>query len=415
MSEDRQLMAIDAIKRGENVFVSGPAGVGKSYVAEKAQKEGTVVVAPTGVAALNVGGITAHKAFGLPVGLVTNEDYAGGVPDKMFDLFSRASDVQCIQIDEIGMLRADYFELMDYRLRKVRRCDDPFGGLQITGFGDFFQLEPIVSNNESQPFYDVFDSPYCFDSDSWVFDTFMLEKVYRQSDERQVKILNSLRTGDKYRNLALQRVKEECAEYENTEDTLHLCCYRKDADKINNYWFEKIDAPIQQYWAYIDGNDKWYDAPVDMVLSLKVGAKVLMCANSIDGDYVNGDRGTVLELGAGYVMVELLNGDIVKVIPNIWSKYDYQNGSNGVERIPSSTFKQMPIRLAYGMTIHKVQGMTLDKAAVHVGKGCFSAGQLYVALSRIRDIKNMSFVNPLRRTDLITSKAVQDFYASIKV
>lgn len=414
MSEDRQQMAIDAIKRGSNVFVSGPAGVGKSYVAEKAQREGTVVVAPTGVAALNVGGMTAHKAFGLPVGLVTNDDY-GPVPDKMFDLFSRSSGVNCIQIDEVGMLRADYFELMDYRLRQVRRSDEPFGGIQVTGFGDFFQLEPIVSNNEQRPFYEVFDSPYCFDSDSWVFNTFMLEKVYRQSDERQVKILNSLRTGDKHRFLALQRIKEECAEYENTVDTLHLCCYRKDADKINQYWFNQIDAPIQQYWAYKEGNDKWNDAPVDHVLALKVGAKVLMCANSPDGDYVNGDRGEVLELGAGYVLVELLDGRIIKVVPNKWCKYDYQNGSNGVERVPSSTFKQMPIRLANAMTIHKVQGMTLDKAAVHVGRGCFSAGQLYVALSRIRDIKNMSFVNPLRRTDLITSQKVQEFYKKIKV
>lgn len=409
---DKQQEAVSRVDSGDNIFITGSAGTGKTYVTKKVTTPSTIVVAPTGVAALNAGGSTAHKVFGLPLGLVTESD-KHAISQKVYDLFNINSGVDRIILDEIGMLRRDYFELIDHKLRKIRKTDEPFGGIQVVGVGDFFQLEPIVSRQESGIFYDGYSSPYSFTSDSWVFDTIELDKVYRQEDERQVKILNSIRTGDKWSKLAIDRVNSECAEYENTEDTVHLCAYRKDVDKINNLWYHKLQGRELQYQSKISGYDQWKDSPVEHVVKLKVGTKVLICANDPQGQYVNGDRGTVTSLGYDHVEVELTNGHLVRVFYSTWEKYEYNNYGGSITKDVSSTFTQIPIKLAYAMTVHKMQGLTLDKACLHTGKGMFGKGQLYVGLSRIRDLKNLSLFNPLTYNDLKVSKEVQQFYRSI--
>lgn len=407
---DKQQEAIDLVKQGKNVFITGSAGVGKTYVAHKITCPLTVVVSPTGVAALNAGGMTCHKAFNLPVGMVSDID-KNKISQKMRNLFGKKSPIKRILIDEVGMLRRDLFELIDYKLRRLRDSSEPFGGLQVVGIGDFYQLEPIVSYNEHDIFYEQYSSPYCFSSPLWDFHTVILDKVYRQDDERQVRILNSIRTRDKWSKLAIQRINEECAPYENVEDTLHLCCYRRDADAINKKWYSNLQGKEVKYKANITGKNPWKESPVEHEVSLKVGAKVLISANDAKGAYVNGDRGTVTFLGNNFVSVKLLNGSMVKVLTTNWEKFEYKvKGNKDIEKTVESTFTQIPIRLSYAMTIHKVQGLTLEKAALHTGKGMFGKGQLYVALSRVRDLRKLHLVNPIRLSDLKVSNEVKEFY-----
>lgn len=409
---DIQKEAIQSIKNGDNLFLTGSGGTGKTYISKLITDENTIVTSPTGVAALNAGGITCHRAFSLPTGLVTKGDN-NKISSNMRKLFGEDSPIKRILIDELPMLRVDFFDLIDQKLKKIRNSDEPFGGLQIVGVGDFFQLEPIVSYNEYKLFYERYESPYCFSSNLWDFKTIELDKVYRQEDERQVKILNSIRRGDKYSKIAIQRINEECSTYENTQDTLHLCAYKRDAEEINNYWYNQLKTKEKTYNCRITGKDNWKDSPVPHQVKLKEGSKVLIKANSQCGSYVNGSRGTVYRLNSDTVDVELLNGKVVRVYMNGWSKHEYTSSGGSVNKNISSSFVQIPIVLAYGMTIHSVQGLTLDKATIHTGKGMFGNGQLYVGLSRIKDIRNMSFVNPIEFSDLKVSSEVKRFYKNV--
>lgn len=408
-------LAKQKVLEGKNIFVTGSAGVGKSWLNHELKTNNTVIVAPTGIAALNAGGATCHKIFSLPLGTPTQKDW-DIMPRKVTDLFGKYSKVDAIHFDEIGMIRADTLELIDHRLKKARGNNLPFGGFRVTGFGDFFQLPPIVARSEAETFYSRWDSPYCFNSKAWIFETVLLEKVYRQSDERQVRMLNSIRVGDKHAELAIQRIREESRPYKNCGDTLHLCCYRNDADRINDLWFTQLDTPVVKFYGVAEGEPhNWEETPVGLEVELRIGARVLICANSPGHDYVNGDRGHVKEWHEDGVIVRLeKDGTDVFVEPAKWEKYEYINAGGNVLKAPVSTLVQIPLQLGWAVTVHKSQGLTLDNVALDTGRGCFSHGQLYVALSRIRDLKNISLVRPISKQDLIVDKEVVEWYRKLK-
>lgn len=408
-------LAKQKVLEGKNIFVTGSAGVGKSWLNHELKTNNTVIVAPTGIAALNAGGSTCHKVFSLPYGTPTQKDW-DMMPRRVTDLFGKYSKVDSIHFDELGMVRADAFELIDHRLKKAKGNNLPFGGLRVTGFGDFFQLPPIVAQAESETFYSRWESPYCFNSKAWNFETVLLEKVYRQSDERQVKLLNSIRVGDKHAGLAIQRICEESKSYRNCQDTLHLCCYRNDADRINDLWFSQLTTPIKTFDGVADGEPhNWEETPVGLRVELRAGARVLICANSPNHDYVNGDRGFVEDYHEDGVIVRLeKDGTTVFVEPAKWEKFEYINAGGNVLKAPVSTLVQIPLQLGWAVTVHKSQGLTLDNVALDIGRGCFSHGQLYVALSRIRDLRNLSLVRPITRRDLIVDKEVIDWYNKLK-
>jgi ATP-dependent DNA helicase PIF1 len=421
-ANEGQQKAIEAINKGENVFISGPAGVGKSWVAKETFNPNTVVVAPTGIAALNVQGSTCHKLFGLPLGIPTFDDYAK-VPSKVYKLFGRDSKINRIDIDEIGMVRTDMLDLISHRLQKVKNNTLPFGGIQVVGYGDFYQLEPIVSGYDKQHFYQKYESAFCFSSKAWNLKTVELEQVMRQTDSRQIAMLNALRTGDRLAARALNSIVTEAKPYENSRDTLHLCCYKENAARINSHWYnmEKGESKTfrAQYYSVDKYNKpKWTEVPVDDIVELKIGCNVLIKANCPSRTYVNGNRGTVIGYTKDGVLVDLLNTDdtvknnTVLVVPFTWEKYAYENYGGNLEKYVEASMTQMPLLLGYAATVHSCQGMTLDGVALDIGRGCFSAGQLYMALSRVRDLKNLSFVNPsiVTSKNIIVRKEVGEFY-----
>ena len=410
----KQQEAISLINEGRNIFLTGAGGVGKSYVIKQVTTDDTLLLAPTGIAALNIGGSTCHKAFKLPLGLPTQKD-KNFIHRDLKALFS-GSKVRRIIIDEVGMLRTDILELINIRLQKIKRNTLPFGGIQMVLVGDFFQLEPIVNYQERKQFDSLYTSPFCFSSEVFAdFHTIELTKVYRQEDKRQVKILNAIRKGTQYKTKALECITQEALPYDPTQDKLHLCAYKKDAETVNNYWANQIEGKAHKFKARQGGKKaKWTEAPVPLDLTLKVGSKVIICANSPDGEYVNGDRGVVKEVHKDIVVVELLNGDNVEVESFQWEKYGYTNKGGYLVKEVESTLTQMPLALGWAISIHKSQGMTLDDVVLDTGKGCFSHGQLYVALSRIRDLRRLSLTKPLNVRELIVRPEVKDFYDNIE-
>jgi ATP-dependent DNA helicase PIF1 len=406
----QQGYAIERIREGAAVFIDGAAGRGKSVISRQVTDYRTVVGAPTGAAALNEGGYTLHKLFKLPLTYPTQRDWAK-CPNEVRDLFGNESPVTRLIIGEIGMCRADTLSLISKRLQLARGNADPFGGLQVVVSGDLHQLSPIVGGEERNMFNKQYASPYAFSSPSWDFERIELIKSYRTVDERQVKMLESLRRGDKWSGRALSMIQSEAKRYDLEEDQLHLCCYRKDAGDFNAYRFNQHLGTKRLYRGLrTKKTDKWLEAPVPVDLYLKIGCKVLVKANCASGVYVNGDRGVVTMFGQDFVRVALERGPEVDVVSFSWEKKGISTEGGEIKEEVESKLEQIPLTLGYAISIHASQGATLSNAALDTGRGCFADGQLYTALSRIRDLRNLTFVRPVGRGDLKTSMDVVSFY-----
>lgn len=414
MIKAKQQLAIELAKAGNNLFITGSAGVGKSWVVEQIMTKNTMLTAPTGIAAINIKGITCHKAFGIPIGLIGEYDYARP-SERVRDFLKLPFDM--IVLDEIGMVRADQLDFIDKRMRFVRGVDEPFGGVQVIVVGDFFQLEPIVPRNEEKFFYEKYDSPFAFDADCWDFEEIELDEVVRQDDARQVNLLNSVRKKDYRSERALHFINKESMPYNRDQEILHLCCYKRDAERTNKRWYRKVRGQEHTFTAVTDGVWSESEVPVEEVLQLKVGCKVVICANDEEGEYVNGEQGHVKHLEEDRIIVEIDDKDgtkrPVELKPFTWEKISYERFGDEVLKVPEAMFVQFPVRLGWAITVHKSQGMTLDHVALDIGRGCFGHGQLYVALSRVRDLRNMSLVRNIGYPNLIVHQDVVDFYESL--
>lgn len=406
----QQQYAIDQIRAGKNVFIDGAGGRGKSVISRQVSDSNTIIGCPTGAAALNEDGATLHKIFKLPLSAPTLRDWSK-CPREVKDLFGEGSPVTRLLIGEVGMLRADYFGLINKRLQLARANPAPFGGLQVVTSGDLLQLSPIVGGKERYAFNKQYESPYAFSSDAWNFERVELVKSYRTVDERQIKMLESLRRGDKWAGRALAMLQSEAKPYIMEEDQLHLCCFRADAWDFNMYRYNQHTGTERMYRGVRSKkSDMWTEAPVPVDLQLKIGCKVLVKANCPSGAYVNGDRGVVTMFGKDFVRVELERGDLVDVTPFTWEKKTATIEDGEIKDKTESKLEQIPLALGYAISIHAAQGCTLDNAALDVGRGCFAEGQLYTAISRLRDMRNLTFVKPVGRSDLHTSQAVLRFY-----
>lgn len=407
-----QQEAIDLIKSGKNVFLTGGAGRGKSYVIKQVMDKHTILAAPTGVSALNIGGQTCHRTFGLPMGLPTMDDY-NKVGSKVKKLLG-SKHLKRVVLDEAGMTRADYMDLIDHRLKQCRGNNLPFGGVQVVAVGDFFQLSPIVGQRERNLFFKQYSTPFAFGANSWNFETCTLEENFRTGDKTQSRVLDSFRTGDKWTARAIEWMGENCLPYDEEEDVLHLCAYKVDAERINQLRYSELTTKEVVYHGTTN-NSKWSnDVAVPQIVRLKEGATIVIRANDPEGSYVNGQRGTIKKLFASSAIVTLENGEEVEVVPFLWESHVYNSTAKGLTKTVEFMYSQLPIQLGYATTIHAAQGLTLDRYVIDMGRGAFAHGMTYVAASRARDLTKVSIATPLTLRDVIIEPEVKQFYGELK-
>lgn len=414
---------------GRSVFLTGKAGTGKTtflkYVTKTTSKR-FVVLAPTGVAAINAGGSTIHSFFQLPLcpylpdvkELVTEYQ----MPERYRSL--RKERVKIIRtldlliIDEISMVRADLLDAVDMTLRRYRHSDKPFGGVQLLMIGDAQQLSPVVKENERQYISQVYKSPYFFHSKALQklpYVTIELQKVHRQQDQEFVDILNGIRENRPSAKI-LQSLNSRVKAYEDCDDVIRLTTHNAQADKVNTMKLDALPGDVVTFGAEIEGEFPENSYPADEILSLKKGAQVMFIRNDSEAGFYNGKIGKVTEIGAnGVVSVTDSDGLTIAVSPVEWtnSQYVLNDESGEIEQSVVGTFKQLPLRIAWAITIHKSQGLTFDKVIIDAG-AAFAFGQVYVALSRCRTLEGISLDSPIRTSTIYSDMHVSDFNDSIQ-
>lgn len=412
MFTNDQLKAYEQIKAGENTALLSAGGCGKSWLINQIKDETCILAAPTGIASLNIGGTTLHSLFNLPVGVAVDGDY--NKTARKADAIFRSQQIKTLIIDEISQTRADQFNLIDQRLRKITKVDAPFGNVQVVLVGDPFQISPFISEGEEEVYWKHHKSLWFFNTAAYEMGNFkpaILNEVVRQSDKRQQRILQSVRLKDKWWGEAVQAINDLSSP--RPLDAIWLCSYNKQAELINKSRYREVQGKERTYTATNKGF-RPHKVPVEAKLTLKVGTKVVIKANAQDGSYQNGTQGVVVELDDKVVWVEKEDGDVVGVESFCWERIEYVQGLTGIERKPVATYTQLPLKLGYGISTHAAQGMTLEKANINFGSSAFASGQAYVALSRVKDLTNMFIQNGLNYHDIIVDPEVQRFYKSLE-
>ena len=401
-----QDLALKAIAEGQNTAIFGAGGVGKSHIVKQAYNpSNTILCAPTGIAAINIKGSTCHSVFGLPFGLPTEADRLR-IPKWVKQKLSCPA-LERIIIDEVGMLRADMLDLIDMRLKKTRGNKKPFGGVQMVLVGDPFQLEPVVSKNEEEHFYHQYPTSFFFGAKCFSgFNTITLTKVFRQEAQDQIEALNAVRKGDVSSLPYIHSISANAPH----PATVCLCARKIEAKIVNDKHYNTLRAQEKVFKGYMDGASKWdSNLPVEEVIKLKVGAKVLIATNGVD--YKNGDTGVIESMEDNGVSVILdRTGTTVAISKTEWESYKYQNVNGTLHKTTDKIYYQLPIRLGWAITIHASQGMTLEHVSLSIGEGCFAHGQLYVALSRVRDLHNLHIATPIKERDVIVNQDVIEFF-----
>jgi hypothetical protein len=429
--------ALDALEHSDrHVFVTGRAGTGKStlllhYLAG-ADLSRTVVLAPTGVAALNVGGETIHHFFRMRPGQTPREtaDAARRVAKGAGAQVYRSLDA--LVVDEVSMVRADLLDAMDTFLRTVRGSPAPFGGVRVIAFGDLYQLPPVVTSQERALFRERYASPYFFSSDVFGrlrdeenlenFAYVELRQIYRQVDPAFVGFLDKVRSKDLDAadlDLINARVVDVAAALADPASPLFLTTTNKRASQINDAHLTRLPGRALVSVADVSGDFPDAYRPTDVELTLKPAARVMLLTNDADDRWVNGSMGTVARVDArtGTVAVRLDDGAEVDVEPHTWeAAYNRWDGEAGaIVRETLGTFTQLPMRLAWAVTIHKAQGKTFDRVVVDFERSTFEHGQAYVALSRARSLDGLGLARPMRATDVRLDRSVVKFLTGIQV
>lgn len=395
----------------DNIFLTGKAGTGKSTLLRyfrSTTKKNYAVVAPTGIAALNVQGQTIHSFFGFGID-ITPERIRYARADKL-NMFR---NLDALIIDEVSMVRADLLDCVDISLRKNRRNNLPFGGVQIIAIGDPYQLPPVVKTSEQKFFQTVYSSPHFFSAKSYQnanFSTLELTKIYRQSDAHFISILNNIRSGDLTQK-DIDLLNSETNNKKFKDDAVKLVPTNALAKIINNSEMRKLPGEEREYRGHIIGDFNEYVIPTEMDLILKEGARVMLLNNDKRGRWVNGDIGNIISLEKNSVKVKFDDDTFDDVDLNEWDNIKFVFDEEKGKIVPEivGRFIQLPIKLAWAMTIHKSQGKTYNNVHIDFGTGTFAPGQAYVALSRCISLEGLSFETPMVIDDVITDRSVKKF------
>ena len=414
---------------GTHLFLTGKAGTGKTTFLRRLKEQSPkrmVILAPTGIAAINAGGVTIHSFFQL--------SFAPFVPETTFNSsqthyrFSKEKrniirSMDLLVIDEISMVRADLLDAIDSALRRYRDREKPFGGVQLLMIGDLQQLAPVVKENEWEMLKNYYETPYFFASRALretVYMTIELKTVYRQSDTFFLSLLNKIRENqadDEVLN-ELNRRYQPGFRPRKEEGYIRLTTHNYQAQKVNDNELASLPGQTYSFRAEIDGTFPEYLYPADEVLTIKAGAQIMFLKNdpSSEKRYYNGMIGEVAAVNdAGMIVRGKDNGDEFQLLPEEWGNYKYvlNEETKEITEEIEGTFRQYPIRLAWAITIHKSQGLTFERAIIDA-RNSFAHGQTYVALSRCKTLEGMVLESPLRREAIISDSTVDDFTKEVE-
>lgn len=416
------------------VFLTGKAGTGKTTLLKKiieTTHKNTVVVAPTGIAALNAGGVTIHSFFQLPFGGFLP---ISGQPPHVSDRFQLNTqstlqrhfkmnkqrqaiirNLELLIIDEVSMLRADLLDAIDFMLRKVRRSSVPFGGVQVLFIGDLLQLPPIVKNEEKSALSNYYKGYFFFHAK--VLEArpplyVELDKIYRQDDEQFIQVLNHLRNNfiDQEDIDILNNYVKQDFEPSKHEGFITLTTHNNKADDINQRSLDALKGKLYKYKAEVSGDFPPHMFPIAEQMELKVGAQVMFIKNdtSFHKEYFNGKIGQISELNSDAIFVTFPEENkTIEVEKYEWEnvKFTLDEKSGEIQEEVKGTFVHFPLKLAWAITVHKSQGLTFDKAVLDLSK-VFAPGQAYVALSRLRSLKGLVLLNPIKLNGLSNDRDV---------
>jgi ATP-dependent exoDNAse (exonuclease V) alpha subunit len=402
-----------------HLLLTGRAGTGKSTLLQhfrQTTSKKLVVLAPTGVAAVNVNGQTVHSFFGFRPGITLDKVRARSRGQNPI-----YKQLDMIIIDEISMVRADLLDCIEKFLRLNGRYEgQPFGGIQMVFIGDLYQLPPVVPEDEQELFETVYASPYFFDAEAYAkanMTRVELTEVYRQRDPIFVEILDALRTGalnGPQRTYLNRQCFRQRAQTEGSP--IQLVTTNHMADRINHNYLERLPGKAQLYTGEIRGTFGERQLPTHERLRLRPQARVMLLNNDTEGRWINGDLGLVETLpGADHpeqaVRVRLDRGERVDVLRHKWEviRFRYNPERDRIESEVMGSFTQYPLRLAWAVTIHKAQGKTFDEVVVDFGRGTFAPGQAYVALSRCTSMAGLVLRRPLEQRHVLTDARIETF------
>ena len=407
---------------GVNAFLTGGAGVGKSYLINKyvtdmrAKRKNVLVCAPTGIAAGNVNGTTIHRTFELPLGVILQKDIRNiDKYNKKIDELLYETDI--LIIDEISMCRVDVFEYVAVTLLKANRRRKMSGRkpIQFIVVGDFYQLMPVVTRYDRTVLIrddgEEHDAGLAFKSKYWKmfkFRPIILNEVMRQDNKEFIESLNRLRLGDVGKIITIYDKSNK-----NRTDGITICGLNSDVKEINERELAKIDSKLIYFLADYSGSATENDVTVDSTLYLKIGAKVITLVNDPDGRYYNGSIGIVTKMYRDAIGVCFDGVNTVYIEKFNWDIYDYKlNDADGtITREVCGCVTQFPLKLAYAITMHKSQGQTYECA--NISPYCWESGQLYVAISRVKSFEGLHFNYEPTGQDVLTSSSVRQFYREL--
>ncbi|SFO74532.1 PIF1-like helicase [Prevotella sp. tf2-5] len=412
----QQVMAFELIANtNSSFFLTGRAGTGKTTFLRNVQKmvdKQFITLAPTGVAAILAGGDTIHSFFGLPMDVCTPGTLGKMNEARILTLIH----TDTIIIDEVSMVRCDIIDAIDYTMRKTLRSSLPFGGKQMIFVGDMFQLPPVLKKGvESDLMHDLYHADDCFFYKADAIKRMRVvkiefQKVYRQEDEVFLKILESVRLNKTTPEILMRLNERVCQPTKEDGMVITLASRNCTADSVNQKCLAEIEAEEYTYEGTVTGKFEEKRFPVDMTLKLKVGAQVMFTRNDQHKRWVNGTIGTVTKLAKDEIQVT--TGGATYVVPNCsWESYSYEydKEERKMKKELMGTFTQYPLRLAWAITVHKSQGMTFDKLYLDLSRGMFAAGQLYVALSRVRSLDGLFLSRPIIPQYAHTSREVLSY------